>query len=386
MRVLIVLKDIPSEFVGYKSDLIVSLIKAHQAVGYEVVLGTIGGEARHSWRTIYRSPQIVRRVWSSIVRAIFSEKRATQLLRTSFMRAVSCFHRHHPIDIVLAYCTSETPALLALRIKETLSIPYVICEHRTIYQRQAEDIKNLSRDFLSAMQSANSVVAVSPQLAETMNQLGLGKHIDSLPNSIPNTFFTPPSQNSIGVREWSRDSFLFASWTNWRDFKRLDLLLEAFYKAFKKNNTIRLVVAGRISSTMKSDLTSYIIQAGLKPYVQLYGEASRKEIHQLAHSCDCCVISSDHETFGLPAIEAMAAGKPVVTTRCGGPESIVTSRTLGRVVEPGDSQALADAMLDVVVHQATFEPWFIQRNTYERYSEDALAHQWKQLYAQVLSV
>lgn len=57
------------------------------------------------------------------------------------------------------------------------------------------------------------------------------------------------------------------------------------------------------------------------------------------------ISTSLQETFGRTLIEAMAAKKPVIATRCGGPEEIILSGETGTVVMPGDVDAIASAAL-----------------------------------------
>ena len=47
------------------------------------------------------------------------------------------------------------------------------------------------------------------------------------------------------------------------------------------------------------------------------------EIVKVYEECDCFVLPSAGETFGVVYVEAMAAGLPVIATRCGGPEDFV---------------------------------------------------------------
>ncbi len=54
------------------------------------------------------------------------------------------------------------------------------------------------------------------------------------------------------------------------------------------------------------------------------------------------------EGFSLVTVEAMAAGKPVVVTRSGGPEEIVDDRSTGLLVPPADAPALAASIRELL--------------------------------------
>ena len=60
------------------------------------------------------------------------------------------------------------------------------------------------------------------------------------------------------------------------------------------------------------------------------------------------VLPSKDEPFGIVLVEAMAAGKPVVATRTGGPLDIVEEGVTGLLVEAGDDKQLADAILELL--------------------------------------
>ena len=53
------------------------------------------------------------------------------------------------------------------------------------------------------------------------------------------------------------------------------------------------------------------------------------------------LLSSNEEGLGLVIGEAMAAGLPVVSTRCGGPETFVVEGVTGYLTPVGDAQAMA---------------------------------------------
>lgn len=68
-------------------------------------------------------------------------------------------------------------------------------------------------------------------------------------------------------------------------------------------------------------------------------------------SCDIFVAPSRFESFGLIFLEAMREGKPVIGCKAGGMPEIVSNGVNGLLVEPGDSQQLSDAILNLAMNQ-----------------------------------
>jgi glycosyltransferase involved in cell wall biosynthesis len=64
------------------------------------------------------------------------------------------------------------------------------------------------------------------------------------------------------------------------------------------------------------------------------------------HNLDVFVLSSKSEGFSIACVEAMSCGVPVVATRCGGPQEILSNDS-GLLVAPGDADALAHAIYRV---------------------------------------
>ena len=101
-------------------------------------------------------------------------------------------------------------------------------------------------------------------------------------------------------------------------------------------------VAGEIRET--------ISRQDLSDYVRFLGAVSDSDLVQLYGLCDVLVLpvlelDSDVEGFGMVALEAAAAGKPVVATRVGGiPDAIEDGKT-GILVAPGNYQSLSEAMV-----------------------------------------
>ena len=71
---------------------------------------------------------------------------------------------------------------------------------------------------------------------------------------------------------------------------------------------------------------------------------ARDDVPALLAACDLFVLPSHYEGLPLSLLEAMAAAKPVVATRIGGPDEVVANGETGILVPPGDAAALASAI------------------------------------------
>lgn len=80
------------------------------------------------------------------------------------------------------------------------------------------------------------------------------------------------------------------------------------------------------------------------------GPIAQKHLVDQYHKADILVNPSFSESFGMSLAEAMACGKPVVASRVGGMRYIVEEGKTGYLVDQGDPQALADAILELLNH------------------------------------
>ncbi len=80
--------------------------------------------------------------------------------------------------------------------------------------------------------------------------------------------------------------------------------------------------------------------------------------------------------------EAMACGKPVISTRCGGPEFIVTSET-GVLVDVADPVALAASMIEFISGRLTFDAERIRQSAHHRFGPEVIMHNISSIYEQI---
>jgi glycosyltransferase involved in cell wall biosynthesis len=128
--------------------------------------------------------------------------------------------------------------------------------------------------------------------------------------------------------------------------KNLLALMRAFAEVLRHTTfKPQLVIAGRKGWLME-ELDSFIERAGIGERLLLTGYVCEEELAALYSSCRMCVYPSLYEGFGLPPLEAMACGAPVITSNI---DTIVeTVGTAARLVSPTDAHALALAIIELL--------------------------------------
>jgi glycosyltransferase involved in cell wall biosynthesis len=129
----------------------------------------------------------------------------------------------------------------------------------------------------------------------------------------------------------------------------------------------------------RSRLETQARELGLTERVCFRGPLDRPTVEKALWDAHAFVLPSLHETFGVVILEAMATELPVIATRCGGPEDIVTSET-GRLVPPDDPSALAEALRAVQHNWSTYNPSKIRAYVQNEYGPDAFVRRTRSLY------
>ncbi|HUO07100.1 MAG TPA: glycosyltransferase [Phycisphaerae bacterium] len=101
-------------------------------------------------------------------------------------------------------------------------------------------------------------------------------------------------------------------------YKRQDLVIRAMPELHRRPGLrdLQYHIAGHVEETYRHELESLAKSLGVSAQVHIEGRVSRHRIDELFASARCFVLMSVCESFGVPAIEAMSFGTPVVTTDC----------------------------------------------------------------------
>jgi rhamnosyl/mannosyltransferase len=125
-----------------------------------------------------------------------------------------------------------------------------------------------------------------------------------------------------------------------RYYKGLEYLFDAMPRI-----EARLLMVG--TGPMEREWRTLAQELGLGEKVAFLGEVSDDDLPSYYHACDVFVLPASHrsEAFGVVQLEAMAAGKPVVSTELGTGTSFVNIHgQTGLVVPPRDPEALREAI------------------------------------------
>lgn len=124
--------------------------------------------------------------------------------------------------------------------------------------------------------------------------------------------------------------------------KNPQLLLEAFHRLPGSLSHVHLVTAG--SGRPPSVYWERVEALGLKSRVRHVQRPTTPELVKLYQQATAFALSSDEEGLGVVILEAMACGIPVVATRCGGPDGIISEGKDGFLVPLNDPHAMADRL------------------------------------------
>ncbi len=129
------------------------------------------------------------------------------------------------------------------------------------------------------------------------------------------------------------------------------VLLEAIVRVRRQVPDVRLLLVG--GGPLRSELESLVTRLELEDIVTFIGPVA--DMWSWYAKAELVVVPSLSEALGLAALEAMAAGLPVVAARVGGLPEVVLDGETGLLFEAGNPVALAGAISDLLVSRARRE-------------------------------
>lgn len=244
-----------------------------------------------------------------------------------------------PFDLIHAQFL-WTAGYAGARLKRELSKPFVVTGHGyDVYDLpyRDEEWRILCMEVLNC---ADHVITVSRSNFDHLKKLGAPAPVTVIPNGYRSGVFYPTAKEDARKRlGLPLDRTILLSVGFLDDVKGHRFLVEAMVGLSRRHPNLLCIILG--SGTQERALSKQIASLGLGEWVRLEPAKPHREVAVWMNAADLLVHPSLQESFGIVQIEAMACGKPVVATRNGGSEEIVTSPELGVLVMPGEAAEIA---------------------------------------------
>lgn len=261
-------------------------------------------------------------------------------------------------DVIFSHYLANT--VILKRVKKKYGIPILAMEHWSMVM--AENRPRYVDIFAkSGYILADKIISVSNALHNRLLEL---YNVDSI---VINNIISPEF-NDTSWRE--HDGFTFISIGRIVEGKGYDTLIHAFAKSGLITSNVQLTIIGEDGGE-KSKLELLVQSLGLTEYVHFVGGKTKTEIAHLLSNSDAFVLASRSETFGVVYIEAMLFGLPVIGTRCGGPEEIITNQN-GMLVNVDDINQLSDALVSMYHDINKYDRESISKDCSTKYSADVI--------------
>ncbi len=278
-------------------------------------------------------------------------------------------------DVVHAH-NAMYAGMLGNAIKSIYKVPYVITEHSTWHARGLIKDKRLHNLMHRAYLKSSGVYAVSKPFCELLTSKFSGVTFNYFPNVLDPFLeayqYEPTAKLTSG-------NFVFLNIAELHPKKNHKLLIEAFaaLKKQSKHTNAKLWLAG--SGSEHNAIKAQIESLQLQNDIIMLGLLSRQKILEAIQQSDSIVLSSDYETFGVVLIEGMLFGKPVIATKCGGPESFVNDKC-GILIETGNAQQLMDAMVWQMDNYSSYNAATIRNYALGKFGAASFLKKIKEIY------
>jgi teichuronic acid biosynthesis glycosyltransferase TuaC len=243
-------------------------------------------------------------------------------------------------------------------------------------------VKKYCSVFGFVLTHSDKLILVSDKQKEAVTSLlGDSSKIVVIPNGFKESLYYPMDINMCRTKlNLPLDKMIIFNISNLIESKGHTYLLSAISDIIPVTDNLLCYIAGK--GNYRDALNTQLSELQLQDCVEFLGWIPDEQIPLWMNACDLFVLPSLAESFGIVQIEAMACGKPVVATRNGGSESIITSDEYGLLCEPANPQDLSNKIIAGLSKR--WDNNAISNYASSNYRWDFVALETKNLYEEVL--
>lgn len=353
MRIFILPTSYPSNEYPHKNIFIYEQAKQLAKMGHEIIVLHIEKlPTRSIFQKVSRNIEVFRNDFS--VRYVrkqktFMEARFPVIGRDVFIEnAIELYKyavaKHGKPDVVYAHF-SQWAGYTGTILSEKYNVPLVTIEHYSGLMKNKVS-NSLLEGVKRTIEKSEYFLCVSENLKKNiLDKTKIQKDIYVITNMIDSSFKY--------FSKLVHDGFVFSAIGRLTAQKDYRTLIRAFDKAFDRDEMVQLRIAG--DGEDRTYLEKLVKQLGREKQIIFLGSLTRAQTIEEYKLCDCFALSSSYETFGLVYREALAVGRPIITTDHGGFSEEDWHNEYGYKVPVGDVDEFAKAMKKIVLDNNKFD-------------------------------
>ena len=265
---------------------------------------------------------------------------------------------------------------------EGIRIPYITTLHGTDITLVGKD-PSFEPVITFAINQSDAVTAVSESLRkDTFEHFKVDREIEVIPNFINPDTIGHKYEEKHGLKQIyaPNGERIISHISNFRKVKRIPDVVKIFAKVREKLNVKLLLVGDGPERNAIRDLCE---ELNICDDVLMLGKL--KSPDEVLSISDLFLLTSESESFGLAALEAMAYGVPVISSNTGGIPEVNKHGYSGFLSNVGDTQQMAEYAIDILSDDARLELFREQaRSQAEAFNINKVLPQYMDLYKHII--
>ena len=290
------------------------------------------------------------------------------------IRAFRKLRRKFNPDVIHAHVA--VPAGFGASVLRYLGIPLVLTEHNGDFKPWLvrPGLRWMAR---LAFASADISIAVSAtQRRDLLAAFPRTQRTVIVPNTVDTELFTPSPLPPAG----GGYKLLFVGLLSTHE-KGVPELLQALAELRRETFPVHLDLIG--GGQFLEEYERQAADMGLSEVTTFHGYRAPTTVAQMLRESHALILPSHTESQGVVVLEALVSGRPVVSTRCGGPEALINASN-GLLVEPKNASELAVAIKKLFTDIHSYDPNRIASEARKLFSHKAVAAALTKVYEDVL--
>ncbi len=300
---------------------------------------------------------------------------SSKLVAMVKLHGIEILHVHYAIPH--AYAAYMAKQMLK---EEGIDIPIVTTLHGTDITLVGSH-PNYKTAVEFSINNSDEVTAVSHSLKkDTLRLFNIRKDIKVVHNFIDvDKYAKAHEEDCVRSNLASPNQKILTHISNFRPVKRIQDVVEIFYKV-QKTIDAKLLMVG--DGPERDVAEKKVIELGISDKVIFLGNSS--EVDKILCLSDLFLLPSETESFGLAALEAMAANTPVISTNSGGLAEVNSDGVTGFLSSVGDTEEMAQNAITILENDEKLNAF--KENAFkfsQQFSLETILPQYEDIYRSV---